>query len=370
MKNNLFIPKELKVGFKERSDTFTGKLAYIIYIDESGVLRKEGSWNGWRDKKIPVLDVSNVPTEGFVLNKKAGGYSSGWNHRRTVCRVYDPRDFEIEIDITNLLYILENTNCIKGKGLEGTFVYAWEGNNLILIPTNSPDYDELMKFQSSLYEENTIKSKDLIPGAKYLTRTNEVLTYLDRNNYYDHYYEKPNRGKAFFFEKESGTYEIIKSTASLERKLIKCLDENAVADYAELMDELQNTVAYVGMGESVWNSLTEQEWKRFLRGSFTYKDRNVALTIDNVKANITVAMKLEKDRICMNLSWVSNMTPEHLTPQYYSRFSFTNNRWNEVMNSLKHLSKPHSMECMRAELEKFDIKIEQKYLKNGRKYGK
>ncbi len=38
-----FIPSKIKVGFQERSDTYTGKLAYIIYYDNKGVLRKERS---------------------------------------------------------------------------------------------------------------------------------------------------------------------------------------------------------------------------------------------------------------------------------------------------------------------------------------
>lgn len=44
MSNNIFLPKKISVGYNERSDTYTGKLAYIIYTDEKGVLRKETSW--------------------------------------------------------------------------------------------------------------------------------------------------------------------------------------------------------------------------------------------------------------------------------------------------------------------------------------
>ena len=88
-------------------------------MTKKGKLRKEASWNSWRDDKIPNDEFENVPIEGFVLNKKAGDYSTGWDHRHAYCRVYDPRGFEFEITIENLLYILENANCIKGKGLEG-----------------------------------------------------------------------------------------------------------------------------------------------------------------------------------------------------------------------------------------------------------
>ena len=61
--------KKIKVGFQERSDTFTKKLAYVIYYDQKGKLRKEKSWNSWKDDKIQDLDFDNIPTSGFVLNK-------------------------------------------------------------------------------------------------------------------------------------------------------------------------------------------------------------------------------------------------------------------------------------------------------------
>jgi hypothetical protein len=43
-----------------------------------------------------------------------------------------PRGFEFEISIPNLLYILQE--CNSTKGLDGEFVYAWDGKG---ITTNS-----------------------------------------------------------------------------------------------------------------------------------------------------------------------------------------------------------------------------------------
>ena len=124
MATNIFIPKKIKVGFQTRNDTYTKKLAYVIYYDQKNKLRKEKSWEGWRDEKIEPEDYDNEPTTGFVLNKKVGGYQYHYDMRQTYVRVFDPRGFEFEITIPNLLYILENTSSIKGKGLEGEFVYG------------------------------------------------------------------------------------------------------------------------------------------------------------------------------------------------------------------------------------------------------
>ena len=195
LKSSIFIPKTINVGYQNRSGTYTGKLAYVIYTDEKGKLRKENSWNSWRDKTIEPDVFENVPTEGFVLNKKVGDYDSGWNHRHAYCRIYDPRGFEFEITFENLLYILENTNSIVGKGLEGLFVYGWDGKDLVLIPTSSPDYKEISKYNEIVHNNLTIKAKDLIVGATYLGKDNKEYIYMGRYDYYSYGYRWLENGE-------------------------------------------------------------------------------------------------------------------------------------------------------------------------------
>ena len=195
MKSNIFIPKKINVGYQNRSGTYTGKLAYVIYYDERGKLRKETSWNSWRDKEIPNEEFDNVPTSGFVLNKKVGDYSSGWDHRQAYCRVYDPRNFEFEITIENLLYILENVNSIKGKGLEGEFVYGWDGKDLVLMPVESSDYKQISEYNKIVHNNESIKAKDLIVGATYLTKDNEEWIYVGRFDYYSSGYRWTENGE-------------------------------------------------------------------------------------------------------------------------------------------------------------------------------
>jgi hypothetical protein len=269
LKTTIFIPETIKVGFQNRNGTYTGKLAYIIYYDQKGVLRKETSWNGWRDKSIPDLTVSNEPTSGFVLNKKAGGYDTGWNHRQTYVRVYDPRDFEFEISVPNLLYILENTNSIKGKGLDGEFVYGWDGKELILIPTSSPDYIEISEFNKILHEKNYVKAKELKLGATYRTKDNEEWIYMGRFDYhvteservekrsnnhwsgytYDYIYKNVNKGKHHFFAREStdwkdNPYLKLLTLKSLGQKFIGVVNEECVENYADLFDKLECKTEY------------------------------------------------------------------------------------------------------------------------------
>ena len=90
MNSSIFVPKTINVGYQNRSGTYTGKLAYVIYYDEKGKLRKEISWNGWRDDKIPNDEFDNVPTEGFIgCNSYVKSASNCYSKNlREKCRTY------------------------------------------------------------------------------------------------------------------------------------------------------------------------------------------------------------------------------------------------------------------------------------------
>ncbi len=257
MSNNaIFLPSKIKVGYQNRSDTYTKKLAYVIYYDNKNVLRKETSWEGWRDKKIEANDFDNTPLEGFVLNKKAGGYSSGWNHRQAYCRVYDPRGFEFEITIENLLFILDNTNSIKGKGLEGKFVYGWQGGDLILIPEDCPDYKEITSYNENLTKK--VKKKDLVPGKVYLNKSNQKVIYLGHFDRYETYNYKDegyrNYGKRFFFinfpvtNAENISNYSFNTQSSLSNIMLETDDQ--CENYAEIMDRLAYNPEYSAYDEN------------------------------------------------------------------------------------------------------------------------
>lgn len=257
MKSNIFIPKTINVGYQNRSGTYTGKLAYVIYYDEKGKLRKEASWNSWRDKKIPNEEFDNVPTTGFVLNKKVGDYSSGWDHRQAYCRVYDPRNFEFEITIENLLYILENANSIKGKGLEGEFVYGWDGKDLVLMPVESPDYKQIVEYNKVVHNKESIKARNLTIGATYLSKNNDEQIYMGKFEHYD--YGGIADGKMFWFAYKYHDYDYVGGEKKYRKefewrfvayknlsgnKFIKCIEEGCTSEYANLFEKLEHDEHY------------------------------------------------------------------------------------------------------------------------------
>lgn len=209
MKETLYIPDDLKVGFCLRKDTYTGKLGFVIYKDGKGKWRQEKSWEEWRSKpgspkwssgkywdsqsqewiedisvygdEVKEIPFKNEEIEGFVVNKDAGGVHSGWgwNDRLEKVRIYDPRGFEIEITIPNLLYILQERNSYKGKGLEGKFIYAWDKKNLVLLPVGSKEHNLSNKFSS--LQDRKFSLRDLKEGYDYLTKDQETVFYLGRD---------------------------------------------------------------------------------------------------------------------------------------------------------------------------------------------
>ena len=250
MSSTFFIPKQIKVGYQKRGGTYTGKLAYVIYYDQKGELRKETSWQSWRDSSLGDNIFSNDPISGFILNKHAGGYSSGWNHRQSYCRVYDPRGFEIEITIDNLLWILDWVDCYKGKGLDGKFCYGWNGIDLVLIPECTDDYKESKTLSDSLFSKPETKKSDLVIGSSYKFKGDEILVYVGdfkiQNRLGTKYFTKslfidPNKKKILY-------------SKNLNSILVKVLDN--VIDKEEIND-IKYRFSLTAYSLEFWNSSDE-----------------------------------------------------------------------------------------------------------------
>lgn len=248
----MFIPKRIKIGFQARNDTFTGKLSYIIYFDEKGKLRKEASWNSWKDDAIDTLEFDNTPQPGYIFNKgvKRDGY---WGSGRSVIRVYDPRDFEFEISVDNLMGILMHSDVSKRDIVEEC-VFAWAGKELVLLPTNSDEYRASVAYTQK--QDQKITSKDLIAGYTYQAKKLDTpLVYIGYNEWFDWnngylvkdkisrtynssslYAERhESKGKKHIFY--NGTTFIVKTAADLSAILSEQVDEN----YSHLVEEFFKT---------------------------------------------------------------------------------------------------------------------------------
>lgn len=243
--SQLIIPSDIKVGFQSREDTYTGKLAYVVKLNPDGSIHKEKSWSGWRDHKIEPRDFKNEPTEGFVLNKKVGDYGGRWHHRSAAIRVYDPRGFEFEVTPENLLFILRECDCSRGKGLEGKFVYAWDKTELVLLPVSSADYANSQNFTK--LQGQVVSAKDLVPGLTYTTKKQESWVYVGRFKYYfcyepDGYGRKGKANAKGVYSThvfwDGKTFQYPKDT----KNLAVATSEVASPQFAELVDNYNKSV--------------------------------------------------------------------------------------------------------------------------------
>lgn len=173
MHSNLYIPTKIKVGFQKRKDTFTGKLGFITYTDEKGNLRQENSWENWRDKSIKPVEFDNVPRSNFIFNKDVN--RNGYWSDVTKVRIYDSRDFEFEIDVSNMMYILMHSDISKRDIIEEC-VFAWNGKNVVLLPVNSEEYRTSIENTRKL--NTKFSTKDLTLGYTYLTKKLGDVVYL------------------------------------------------------------------------------------------------------------------------------------------------------------------------------------------------
>ncbi|MDE7184163.1 MAG: hypothetical protein K2O40_06755 [Lachnospiraceae bacterium] len=79
--------------------------------------------------------------------------------------------------------------------MEGQFVYGWDGTELVLLPVDSPDYSEIVNYTNIVQQGDLLKTKDLIIGASYLGKNNEIYIYMGKHPRYSWGYKyKDNSG--------------------------------------------------------------------------------------------------------------------------------------------------------------------------------
>ncbi len=97
--------------------------------------KRKASVDGWSEKDLTPLDMENKPTHGFKIVDAVSRYSTS----NKKFRVEDPRGFELEIDVYNLLEIIEKHTIVQGAIMEPMLWGRFGGDNY-LISGNSAEY--------------------------------------------------------------------------------------------------------------------------------------------------------------------------------------------------------------------------------------
>jgi len=353
MKTKLFIPETIRVGYQNREGTYTKKLAYVIYYDNTGKLRKEISWQSWRDKKIPTDDYENKPTEGFVLNKGVGGarQSYGWNPRNEYIRVYDPRGFEFEISVANLLFILQEATSTRGKGLEGQFVYSWDAKELVLLPVDCNDYKECVNFTG--LQSKKIDAKEMQPGCIYKFKNTETAIYLGRLNYQPNIYDNKLKKCHVFYNSEEFTNTKWNHPKNYKTeigftKIAEKVTNTPIDNYAEILEKYLDSshanrcIGIVPVEKTIKSITTRYENREdnytkindnFYEISFEKSYRNNG----NFYIKINYVVKFEND--ILSKEWTSNPITQYSSRDYTSDEILKNYKFYTLYALLENKSK-------------------------------
>lgn len=340
-----FIPKKINVGYQLRSDTYQNKLAYVIYFDEKNILRKEKSWNSWRNKDIPNDIFDNKLTEGFVLNTVVGGDRSNWG-RDTYIRVYDPRGFEIEISIENLLTILKYNNSIKGKALEGKYCYSWSGSTLILLSENDPEYKINIENTNKKLNNEFLKPKDIKIGFSYKDKNNKELIYLGKHIYYSDYCRNKNKDKEnyIFCNIEN---ELFYKKLTINKYLFEETSNEIHPKYLEKLD-LLNRISDFNIKNDKYTYKLDKEDFEYIKTlddktlshsiynfNFFYKNIDFRFNIDNKKIEV-IEMKINN-----KYEWISSIynydkNLQKTIEEKFNKIKKTDDKFYEFEFNLKH----------------------------------
>jgi hypothetical protein len=171
--NKLFIPEKLCIGRRET----TPSLVYVTYYDAKNVLRKKVSFDNWRDKKIPLLEPKNKPFKKLYIGNSVGGVKHSWssNARQEYVRVTHPDGHTFELTLPNFLFLLTNSSSKEGV-IEGNFVFAWGGTELLVLPTSTPEYKDCLTFTQD--QGKKISARELVKGYTYKTKKGDFYIYL------------------------------------------------------------------------------------------------------------------------------------------------------------------------------------------------
>lgn len=248
MLSTSYIPKEIIVGFNRCSADGTwrygkdqsGLLGYATYKDEKGVLRKETSFNNWKNEDIPVRTIENSPIDGFSIVEGVLGDKYSWFPRNPYIVISDPRGFFIQIPLDNVITIIKEGEILNGK-IKNRLIYSWNGIQLTLMIYGGNDYKEATSFTSIINEKPNFTVSDMMKGDKFRTKSGDIVYYYGK---YDRFREDgTNEGKFYWFipsTEEYGknipiTYRKVPKTI-IKREILKFEDLDIFNKYEEIVE--------------------------------------------------------------------------------------------------------------------------------------
>jgi hypothetical protein len=139
MLRDIKFPEKYYVGFQKqrysREENFRMLGFATPNTGDYAFKKRKASVDGWSEKDLTPLNMENKPTHGFKIVDAVSRYSTS----NKKFRVEDPRGFELEIDVYNLLEIIEKHTIVQGAIMEQMIWGRFNGDNY-LVSGNSAEY--------------------------------------------------------------------------------------------------------------------------------------------------------------------------------------------------------------------------------------
>lgn len=139
MLRDIKFPAKYYVGFQKQRYSSAENFRMLGFATPNtgdyAFKKRKASVDSWSEKDLTPLDMENKPTHGFKIVDAVSRYSTS----NKKFRVEDPRGFELEIDVYNLLEIIEKHTVVQGAIME-PMLWGRFGNDNYLISGNSAEY--------------------------------------------------------------------------------------------------------------------------------------------------------------------------------------------------------------------------------------
>jgi hypothetical protein len=107
------------------------------YEDNAAGRKRQAQVDNWSRGKMTSVIIDNKPMIGFRISR--GLRRLGWNHHATSVRIEDPRGFEVDISVSNMMMLTDN-NLLENGEILRECVWGRDGGANVLLPVNSSPY--------------------------------------------------------------------------------------------------------------------------------------------------------------------------------------------------------------------------------------
>lgn len=180
--SSIKIPAKVYVGFQGRRSQDEVPLGFMTpYAEDKAGQKRRDTVDNWAkgyygsEKTFNSVMLENKPMIGFKVGRSIRR-SGGWNGSgASYVRVEDPRGFELEITIENLVMCMSDNHIQDGE-IVAECVWGREGNRNILLPTNSEPYKASVATTEKISKKLSLR--DIKPGDTIKFLTGETAQYF------------------------------------------------------------------------------------------------------------------------------------------------------------------------------------------------